>query len=46
MRRYSQSLYSAGQTQHMRIFDVFAWAEFFKALKRGDFKKKYKEGDD
>ncbi len=46
MRRYSQNLYSAGQTQHMRIFDVFAWAEFFKALKRGDFKKKYKNDDD
>lgn len=46
MRRYSQNLYSVGQTQHMRIFDVFAWAEFFKALKRGDFKNKYKESDD
>lgn len=43
MRRYSQGLYSAGQSPHMRIFDVFAWAEFFKALKRGDFKNKYKD---
>lgn len=45
MRQYSQSLYSMGQTPHMRIFDVFAWAEFFKALKRGDFKNKYKGYD-
>ena len=42
MRQYSASLYSAGQYPHYRIFDVFAWAEFFKALKRGDFKNKNK----
>lgn len=46
MRRYSQNLYSVGQSPHMRIFDVFAWAEFFKALKRGDFKNKYKDNKD
>ncbi len=42
MRQYSASLYSAGQNPHIKVFDVFAWAEFFKALKRGDFKNKNK----
>jgi hypothetical protein len=31
---YTQGLYPTYQ-----IFNAFAWAEFFKALKRGDFKK-------
>lgn len=42
MRQYSQSLYTAGQNPHLRIFDAFAWAKFIKALKRGDFKNKNK----
>jgi len=40
MRQYSQSLYTAGQYPHLRIFDPMAWVQFFKALKRGDFKRK------
>ena len=39
-RQYSQSLYSAGQYPHYKIFDPFAWAKFIKALKNGDFKRK------
>jgi hypothetical protein len=35
-RRY----YSAGQTPPMNIMNPFAWSEFVKAWKRGDFKKK------
>lgn len=30
-----------GQQQPMNIFSPFAWAEFFEAWKRGDFRKKY-----
>jgi hypothetical protein len=33
-----QKIYYAGQYPPMRIFDVFAWKEFFEAWKRGDFK--------
>ena len=32
--------YYAGQIPPMNIFNPFAWAEFVKAWKRGDFKKK------
>jgi len=32
--------YYAGQIAPMNIFSPFAWAEFIKAWKRGDFKKK------
>ncbi|MEZ5013196.1 MAG: carboxypeptidase-like regulatory domain-containing protein [Chitinophagales bacterium] len=35
----AQKIYYAGQYPPMRIFDVFAWKEFFEAWKRGDFKK-------
>lgn len=34
-----QKLYYAGQYPPMRIFDVFAWKQFFEAWKNGDFKK-------
>lgn len=37
-----QRNYWAGQQPPMTIFSPFAWAEFLKAWKRGDFKKKYK----
>ncbi len=34
--------YYDGQIKQQRIFDPLAWSEFFKAWKRGDFKKKKK----
>lgn len=36
----AQRYYYAGQTPPMNIFNPFAWNEFIKAWKRGDFKKK------
>lgn len=33
-----QRIYYAGQYPPMRIFDVFAWKQFFEAWKNGDFK--------
>lgn len=33
-------LYYYGQAQPISVFNPFAWAEFIKAWKRGDFKKK------
>ena len=35
--------YTQGNYPTYQIFNAFAWAEFFKALKRGDFKKYSKE---
>jgi len=32
--------YYAGQAQPISIFNVMAWAQFFQALKNGDFKRK------
>lgn len=32
--------YSYGQPRPIKLFDAFAWAEFIKSLKKGDFKKK------
>ena len=40
MRGYSQKLYYSGQIAPQNIFNPVAWAEFIKAWKRGDFKKK------
>lgn len=37
---YAQKNYWAGQQPPMTIFSPLAWAEFLKAWKRGDFKKK------
>lgn len=34
--------YYAGQSQPISIFNVVAWAQFFEALKNGDFKQKPK----
>lgn len=42
MRQSSAKLYYSGQVAPQNIFNPFAWAEFIKAWKRGDFKKKYK----
>jgi CarboxypepD_reg-like domain len=39
-RQYSQKLYSAGQIAPQNIFNPFAWNEFIKAWKRGDYKRK------
>lgn len=43
MRQQAVRLYSKGQYAYVGLFDPFAWAEFFKALKRGDFKRKDKK---
>jgi CarboxypepD_reg-like domain len=40
LKQASKKAYYAGQTPPMNIFNPFAWAEFIKAWKRGDFKKK------
>ena len=40
LRQQSKSFYHIGQTPPMSIFDPLAWAKFFKAWKKGDFKKK------
>ncbi len=39
----SQKLYYDGQIKPQNIFSPLAWVEFFKALKRGEFKKKKKK---
>ncbi len=39
-RTQAQKAYYAGQTPPMQVFNPAAWAEFIKAWKRGDFKKK------
>lgn len=40
LRQASTKAYYAGQTPPQNIFNPFAWAEFIKAWKRGDYKKK------
>lgn len=40
LNKNAQSYYYNGQTPPMNIFNPFAWSEFVKAWKRGDFKKK------
>lgn len=39
-RQYSQKLGYAGQLPAQNIFNPFAWNEFIKAWKRGDYKRK------
>jgi len=46
MKQQSNQLYTAGQYPYYTIFDPLRWAEFFDALKRGDFKKKSTSTDD
>ena len=41
LKQASKKAYYAGQTPPMNIFNPFAWAEFIKAWKRGDYKKKH-----
>ena len=40
MRQEQKKLYYSGQIAPQNIFNPFAWAEFIKAWKRGDYKKK------
>jgi hypothetical protein len=40
LRKSASKLYYSGQVAPMNIFNPFAWNEFIKAWKRGDFKKK------
>ncbi len=40
LRSVANKAYYQGQTPPMNIFNPFAWAEFIKAWKRGDFKNK------
>lgn len=40
MNQQVDRLYYYGQTQPISVFNPFAWAQFIKAWKRGDFKKK------
>jgi len=40
MRQASSKLYYSGQVAPMQILNPAAWAEFIKAWKRGDFRKK------
>lgn len=40
MRQSANKLYYSGQIAPQNIFNPFAWSEFIKAWKRGDYKKK------
>ncbi len=40
MQQYSQKLTYSGQVAPQNIFNPFAWNEFIKAWKRGDFRRK------
>lgn len=40
LKQNAQKYYSAGQLPPQNIFNPMAWAEFIKAWKRGDFKRK------
>jgi hypothetical protein len=40
MEQQYQQTFTRGQYPTYQIFNAFAWAKFFKALKRGDFKRK------
>ena len=41
LKQVSKKAYYAGQIAPQNIFNAFAWVEFIKAWKRGDFKKKH-----
>ena len=40
LKQQAAKSYYAGQTAPMNILNPFAWADFIKAWKRGDFKSK------
>ncbi|MFT4644538.1 MAG: hypothetical protein ACI8ZX_000941 [Planctomycetota bacterium] len=42
MRAEAQKFYYSGQAPPQNIFNLFAWAKFIEAWKRGDFKKRKK----
>ncbi len=41
LQQQTQKTYYSGQIAPMNIFNPFAWSEFIKAWKRGDFKNKH-----
>lgn len=41
IRQRNSRMYYSGQIPPMNIFNPFAWSEFIKAWKRGDYKKKH-----
>jgi len=43
MEQQYQQTYIKGQLPSYQLFNAFAWAKFFQALKRGDFKSDWKE---
>ncbi len=43
MKTYNNNLYWAGQLPPVNITNPLAWAQFFKAIKDGDFKRKKKK---
>ncbi|MCB0538889.1 MAG: carboxypeptidase-like regulatory domain-containing protein [Chitinophagales bacterium] len=43
LRSEARKFYYAGQAPPQNIFNVFAWAQFIEAWKRGDFKRKAKK---
>jgi hypothetical protein len=40
LRQRANASYYTGQLPPQNIFNPFAWSQFIKAWKRGDFKKK------
>lgn len=40
MQQQAYRYYYNGQVPPNRVFDPFAWSQFYKAVKRGDYKKK------
>lgn len=42
LRRQADSYYSFGQAKPIHVLNPIAWAKFFKAWKKGDFKRKKK----
>ena len=43
MEQQYQQTFIKGQLPSYQLFNVFAWAKFFQALKRGDFSRDWKE---
>jgi len=43
MEQQYQQTFMKGQLPSYQLFNAFAWAKFFKALKRGDFKSDWKD---
>ncbi len=42
LKRQADSYYSFGQAKPIHVLNPIAWAKFFKAWKKGDFKRKKK----